>query len=324
MSARARLWSFTLFGPTLADREFFNSCVERGDLTYWCGQCELCPDTGRSHLQAFLCLSQPRTLVGVKRLMFVSEHLRQVHLSLCRGTAEQNRLYCSKPESADPDARFPFTEFGEFNSVPERNGQGQRSDLHEIGNRIVGGCSLEEIARDTPELYIKFHRGFESLQHRITSQPRTYSRDAPYEPCNVYWYYGSSGSGKSREAYAKALEDPDQLFFSKSAGNKWWDGYLGQPIVILDDFRADWFTFSYLIRLIDCYPLSVEIKGGMIQMSAKTFYITCPMRPEHLFAKLNAQDDGRMLQLTRRITEIKLFGVEPPAPAPFIEGFQPR
>lgn len=324
MSARARLWGFTLFGPTVDDREFFNSCCERGDFTYWCGQCELCPDTGRPHLQGFLCLSQARTLVGVKRLAFVSEHLKSVHLSFCRGTAEQNRLYCSKLESVDPDGRFAFTEFGNFDAVPERNGQGTRSDLHQIGMRIVGGCCLETIAREAPDSYIRFHRGFESLQHIVTSRPRGYSPVAPYEPCHVSWFYGSSGSGKSREAYSLALADPEVPFFTKAAGNKWWDGYLGQPIVILDDYRADWFTFSYLIRLIDCYPLDVEVKGGMVSMSAKTFYITCPMRPEHLFAKLNAQDDGRMLQLTRRITEIRLFGEEPPAPAPYVEGFAPR
>jgi len=57
-------------------------------------------------------------------------------------------------------------------------------------------------------------------------------------------------------------------------------------------------------------------------MYANTFYITCPLRPEMLFASLAARDDGRILQLTRRITEVRLFGEEP-EPAPLADGFVP-
>ncbi|HIB76730.1 MAG TPA: hypothetical protein EYO58_03735, partial [Flavobacteriales bacterium] len=243
--SRVRLWSFTLFDPVIGDREFFKSVVDRGDLTYVCGQCELCPDSGRLHLQAFLCLSQPRTLVGVKRLMFVGPRLKTVHLSACRGTSKENRDYCKKDESRAGAAGFSFFEHGDYGSVPEQNGQGQRSDLHALGRVVQGGASLETIAQDYPDLYIKFHRGIESLQARCCSRPRVWDPTAPYSPPIVRWFYGSSGSGKSREAFTQALSDPDTPFFTKSSGNKWWDGYLSQPIVILDDFRADWFTFSY-------------------------------------------------------------------------------
>lgn len=323
MSKRARLWAATLFDPRIADREHLVSCVERGDLTYWCGQCEICPVSQRPHLQFFLCLDQPRTLVGVKRLMFVSEHLKTVHLSLCRGSADDNRTYCSKLESVDPSGAFAFFEAGVFLSVPERNGQGERTDLYKIGRAICEGGALVDIAEANPDLFIKYHRGLENLQTTVRCRPRLYDRDAPYTPPEVYWFYGSSGSGKSREAFARAHDCEDRPFYSKSAGNKWWCGYYGQPIVILDDFRCDWFTFSYLIRLLDCYPMSVEVKGGQVHMNADTFYITCPMRPEHLFAKLAANEDGRILQLTRRITEIRLFGDEPAPPNPYVEGFHP-
>jgi len=322
MPCRARLWTATLFDPVPGDIEHLNSCVDRGDVTYWCGQGELCPTSQRLHLQFCFCLSQSRTLIGVKRLMFVSPHLRTVRLAVSKGTMEQNRTYCSKPESFAADSGFPFVETGEFGDCPERNGQGERSDLHTIGQRIIGGASLKEIASDYPDSFIRFHRGFESLRQTVLSVPRPWTNDAANVPCDVRWFYGSSGSGKSREAFAIASVDPDRPYYSKSSGNKWWDGYVHQPIVILDDFRADWFTFSYLIRLIDRYPMSVEVKGGMVNMSATMFIITCPMRPEHLFAKLNASDDGRMLQLTRRITETRLFGEEPPAPAPYVEGFR--
>lgn len=322
--SRCRLWSFTLFEPTELDRQHLKSVVDRGDLVYVCGQCELCPDSGRMHLQAFLCLSQPRTLVGVKRCMFVGDHLKTVHLCACRGSKHDNVKYCSKVESRAGSGGFAFFEYGDLDKCPEQNGQGQRSDLHALGRAVQEGRSLEDIAQDHPDLYIKFHRGIESLQARCCSRPRVWDPNAPYSPPDVRWFYGSSGSGKSREAFTQALSDPSLSYFTKSSGNKWWDGYLNQDIVILDDYRADWWTFSYFIRLLDCYPLSVEVKGGMVPMYASTFYITCPLRPEQLYASLAAKDDGRILQLTRRITEIRLFGDEPEAPVAVVEGFRFR
>lgn len=322
-SQRARLWGVTLFDPLAADKEFLRDVVDRGDLTYVCGQCEICPDTQRPHFQGFLCLSQARTLTGIKRLMFTGPHLKTVHLSYCRGSKDDNVKYCSKVESRDPDGRFMFFQHGSLADVPERNGQGVRTDLHGIGTRIGEGVSLLTIAQDHPDLYIKFYRGFESIQQRLLCQPRTWSPVGAFTPPTVYWFYGSSGSGKSREAFTQAHADPERGYFTKSSGNKWFNGYFGQPILILDDFRADWFTFSFLIRLIDCYPLQVETKGGMVDMSADTVYITCPMRPEQLYAGLVAREDGRIVQLTRRITETRLFGDEPLAPEPRVPGFNP-
>jgi len=60
----------------------------------------------------------------------------------------------------------------------------------------------------------------------------------------------------------------------------------------------------------------------MVEMCADTFYITCPLRPEQLFAALVQREDGRIAQLLRRITEIRLFGDEPDPPRAIVDGFR--
>ena len=48
----------------------------------------------------------------------------------------------------------------------------------------------------------------------------------------------------------------------EGAGGKWWDGYSGQETVVLDDFKDYAMPLVELQRLLDWYPLWVEVKGG--------------------------------------------------------------
>lgn len=88
--------------------------------------------------------------------------------------------------------------------------------------------------------------------------------------------------------------------------------------MLLDDYRADWFTFGYLLRLLDIYPMPLEYKGGMTHLCSQTIYITCPVHPEVLYQDLISRKEGAKDQLMRRITECRQFGEL----APTVEGFE--
>ena len=108
----------------------------------------------------------------------------------------------------------------------------------------------------------------------------------------VYW--GPTGTGKTHRSWQEAGEQA----FIKSSSNKWWDGYQGQENVIIDEFDGQ-IGITHLLRWLDKYPCSVEVKGGTIPLRATNFWITSnkPLEQWYPDAPL-AQVDA----LRRRVT----------------------
>lgn len=299
MSERVRGWCFTLNNYTEDQRGRIERHVAP-IAEYLCYQPEIAPTTGTIHLQGFVSFKHPRFMQGVLRL-FLPMH---PHLEPRRGTIEQAIAYCNDPAKIDTSAGFGFTEFG---NRPNGPGQGSRTDLAEIGRRLREGEALREVAADHPGDFIRYHRGliaFQSLFAPVRSQKSV-----------VWWFYGSTGTGKSHAARARFPEA-----FWKSADNLWWDGYDGRKDVVIDDYRPSFCRFSFLLNLFDEYPMQVQIKGGMVNFAARNIIITAPYHPRTMWS---TRTDEALGQLLRRIEHIELFGEEPVIPN-VVPGFEPN
>jgi len=315
MSTRAREWVFTLNNYNDDDRGHLGLQWQTY-CNFLCYQPEIAPTTNTKHLQGYFCLLTPRTLRGIKQSLFGgTPGCRGVHLEIARGTKDECRTYCSKDESRDPEAGFGYLEFGTFADVPDRRGQGARNDIAAAVSVISSGGDLADVARDHPEAFVKYHRGFSALQSTLHAKPRVRVEGGVFRTPRVLWYHGSTGSGKTHAVFE---EIGDQSFYMKPPGNAWWDGYKGEEIVILDDFRGNWFPFAYLLRLLDKYPMQVEVKGSYVHFAATCIYITCPRNPSDLYATLEDKAEGSVAQLTRRITEVRRFGLPEPTPEAMI------
>jgi len=240
-------------------------------------------ERGTPHLQGFVSFRNPRAFTAVRRIV------DGWHVEPMRGTAEQCRAYCSKEETRDAEAGFGFIERGE---IPMGAGvPGRRSDLEDVGSLIKGGARPRDVFESDAGSFIRYNRGilaavalFEPRRNFVTK---------------VYWFHGPTGCGKSRTAM---LEAPDAYWKDPSTG--WWDGYDRHEDVIIDDYRCDMCKFSQLLRLMDRYPLQLQVKGGSCQFVAKRLYITSPKSPRETWASRTDEDLG---QLMRRITEVRFF-----------------
>jgi len=281
--ARSRNWVFTLNNYTEEQLDALRTIVDRGLAKYIGFQPERGAN-GTPHLQGCVVFGTSITLGAAKARM-----PGQPHLERMLGTFEQARDYCRKVDSRDGAAGFGFGEFGD-----PPLGQGTRTDFEHARDVLRDGGNMRDLAESHPSLVIRYGRGLQSMQSLFASP-----RDPAQGPA-VKWFWGPTGSGKSRAAFEEA---GDHAYY-KMPGNKWWDGYEQQPVVVIDDYRRDMCTFSELLRLLDRYPHRVEMKGASIQFSSTTIIITSPKDPACTW---EGRSDEDIAQLVRRVTEVRHF-----------------
>lgn len=115
----------------------------------------------------------------------------------------------------------------------------------------------------------------------------------------VYVYWGKTGAGKSKRAWEEASFDA----YPKDPNTKFWDGYVGQDFVVIDEFRGA-ISISHLLRWLDRYPVIVEVKGSSVAFSAKKVWITSNLSPDDWYPELDAETKSA---LRRRFTEVVHF-----------------
>lgn len=60
----------------------------------------------------------------------------------------------------------------------------------------------------------------------------------------VLWFYGGTGTGKTREAVRLCRELYPESWTMIDVSRGWFDGYDGQEAVILDDLRSGHLAFA--------------------------------------------------------------------------------
>lgn len=259
---RNRAWCFTLNNYTLPEYEHIKTLKFK----YLVVGREV-GASGTPHLQGYIYFQNAISFNSLKM------KLPNAHIEAARGTPEENRAYCTKD--------------GDFSEDGELPKQGKRSDLESVYNDIKDKKEIKEIANNNPTCYIRYHNGIEKLV-RLNYEKRS-------EPPLVYWFYGDTGTGKSRTAYEMANGDS----YTKD-NSKWWNGYEQQKTIIIDDIDLNTWEERDLLQLLDRYPYQGQTKGGYVQINSPTIIITAdkyPRKSSKFYTK----------QLLRRITKIVNF-----------------
>jgi len=207
-----------------------------------------------------------------------------IHLERRKGSREQARNYCLKLDSAIPNT---LIEIGTFQTQ-----QGRRSDILIIKEKIKEGKQLDKII-------LEDCKNYQSIRIAEKLYEYSYAPRNPNNPPKIRWYYGITGSGKTRSVYDEFKTEEIYPSFSY----RWWNGYYQQKCILIDDMRKDYAKFHILLKLLDRYPHIVEIKGGTTHINSPHIIITSSYHPKDLY---DTRED--INQLLRRINTIEKFG----------------
>lgn len=239
-------------------------------------------DGGTPHLQGYASLRRRRTLNALK-----SEFSARAHIEIARGTAGQNRTYCSKGGD--------FREGGNIPSVASNSKRTRDELASEFAIRVREGIEgLQRFASENAGTW--YYSGHNLLRNALTISKAIHRPDI-----QVQWIYGLPGVGKSRRAHE---EYPDA--YIKDPRTKWWNGYMLEKEVIIDDFGPNGIDMNHLLRWFDRYKCYVETKGGMVPLVADKFIVTSNFEPSDCFKDKEGVTHPQMDALYRRIEVIEM------------------
>ncbi len=255
-------------------------------------QLERCPTSGRLHLQGYIELSRPMRMPQALRLFEPAAP----HLEPRRGTREQAREYCRKQDTR-VDGPWEHGEWG-------HGGAGQRTDLSALKASIDSGSTDAELWEEHFGHMLRNHRGID--RYRLVRGAHVPARTS----VAVHVFYGPTGTGKSHRAFAEA--GPDAYALAYTSGTTWFDGYSGSDSLVLDEFYGG-IPHSFLLRILDKYPLQVPIKGGFVQAAWTQVFITSNQHPKDWYDKAKIPDTG---PLFRRLTDVTRMDTPYAPPVP--------
>ncbi|AXH76879.1 MAG: putative viral replication protein [Cressdnaviricota sp.] len=236
---------------------------------------EISPTTETPHLQGYCRFKNPRSLTSIRALF------PGCHIEPAKGTPLQCRTYCTKDSN-----------FRELGPAPIDSGALEKKRWDDALHSAKEG-DFDSIPAD---IYIRYIGNLERIR-RLTLPPL----ESLPVTCG-YWIQGPTGSGKSR-----GVREKFPLVYPKPM-NKWWDSYIDQEEVLIDDVdynQANWIG-NFLKIWADHYPFIAEFKGGSRLIRPKKIIVTTQYSIENLF-----NDSELQAALNRRFRLIKKAEGEP-------------
>lgn len=271
---------------------------EREDcqVEYMCIASEMHKD-GNLHRHIFIKLTKPWNVRRDEMNMFDMVRMRNGELDQWHCNIEAHKFGSPKRMLDYVKKGNDFIEYGlcPYNTKMTKK---QKNDL------ILNGNLSKLVEEGTIDIY-----RLASLKKSLDVYLQAKQEQEEAIQKEVYWFYGPTGSGKTRKAIEIGEEEGGYWI---SNDFQWFDGYRGQPVVIFDDLRSGSLRFNFLLRLLDRYRLQVPIKGGFTWWIPRKIIITSPTTPDVVFRNKDTGEQWDHIdQLHRRISktvEFKCFG----------------
>lgn len=285
---KSREWCFTINNFTEDDKRQ----TDEIECRYIC----YAPEVGKNgtpHLQGYVVFHNQRYMKAVSKL------LSRAYLTPARGSGKENKQYIQGPYTKGSKHKPLNNEFKERGELPE---QGKRNDLQAFHEDIKAGKRGRDLSVDhlaTRAKYPQLEKTLVAEEDYETAIQWFESGKCP----EVHVRWGEPGTGKSKFVYD---EHGARNIYELNLGDGclksvWWDGYQGQPIILINDFDGE-LGWKYLLRLLDRYPFRMQIKGGHCWRLATHIYITANKPPTDWYP---AEKCTALMRRLKSVTEVR-------------------
>lgn len=262
MNQRLRRWALTYNCPNGMDEKIWLGDFKpaevwdknKNKIDYLVGQLER-GESGRLHYQMYVEMKGASLMSTVKKLFGV-----EMHLSACKGNAQQNKEYCTKDDTAVKDADGGVAIRFEFGAISK---QGERTDLQKAEDMILTGATIREVAMSHGTTYIKYFKGLERFKYQFEQRTERH-----YDDIKLWIWQGIPGCGKT----SWAQEKWPNAYWANDHELAWMDGYDGEKVIVFDEFGGK-FPLDKLLKLCQQGPVGLPIKGGHVNIVATTIVL---------------------------------------------------
>lgn len=275
-NVRSKRWLVTINNPAGPHVDTFK--IE-GIVIYAVWQLET-GQSGTPHIQGYVELNVKSRRSSVRELA------PRGRWESARGTALHNKTYCTK----DADRLEGPWEIGAAMS------QGTRLDLEEVRVKIKEGVPTLELAESNFGQWCRNYKAFNFYQ-QLVAVKRTWKTI-------VYCITGPTDIGKSFYVFNKA---PGAY---RQTNKQWFSQYQGEADVVFDEFYGNRFPHSFLLQLLDQYPMTVETKGGEVNFAPKRIWITSNKPPWDWYKDCNWPALERRIEHSRHYYDAEVERID--------------
>lgn len=238
---------------------------------------EVCPTTGRKHLQGYVYWKHAKTWNASRKLLQKAMPACHVEIRSKDSTNEQAINYCKKDGDFEESGTPPME-----NAEKGKKGEKAEKDRwnEARANAVIG--NFDAIPSD---IYIRCLTNLKMI-HRDNMKPPPDLDDV----CGI-WIWGPPGTGKSHSA----RNDYGPFYLKET--NKWWDSYRNEETVVVEEVELDAGKYigHFLKKWADRYAFDCEVKGSKLIIRPQRIVVTSNYSIEDVF-----MHDNTMMQAIKR------------------------
>jgi hypothetical protein len=253
---RNRIWCFTVNNYSKEDLQLLEQ-VECKYIVYG----KEVGASGTPHLQGTVAWKNAKTFEATRSLLVKNCHIEATK------DFEASIAYCKKDGE--------WQERGEPPKSQKEKGTGEKDRW-----ALALQQAQEKGECDDAQISFQHARTIDYIHCRALMKKERVDTEEQH-----LWYYGESGTGKSRKA---RTDFPDAYL---KMCNKWWDGYADQDTVLIEDFDNSHSVLCHHLKIWgDRYPFLAERKGAAVKIRPKKLIVTSNWHPSQIWFAPNDLD----------------------------------